>query len=60
MTHTPLDLLAALTPDDITRRLAEIDAERRALMTLLRSVRQRRGAHPEAEPQSPTEGSDDE
>jgi hypothetical protein len=61
MTQNALDLMAEITPEDISRRLSEIDAERRALMTLLRSARSRRGVLPTAElPQASTEGTADE
>jgi hypothetical protein len=46
MTHAPpttdaLDVLRRLTPAEIERRIAEIDAERTALSTILRSIRAR-------------------
>jgi len=36
------DIVRSLDADDIAARLAELDAERRALMTLLRAARQRK------------------
>ncbi|HJN11128.1 MAG TPA: hypothetical protein QF564_20740 [Pirellulaceae bacterium] len=36
------DIIRSLDADDIAARLAELDAERRALMTLLRAARQRK------------------
>ena len=45
-TSTASELLRNLNPDEIRDRLTDIDAERRALMTLLRAAlqRQTRGA----------------
>lgn len=40
----PLDALRRLTPDEIERRIAEIDGERDALRTILRSLRARERA----------------
>jgi hypothetical protein len=46
----PLDALRTLTPEQIERRLAEIDGERTALSTLLRSIRARDRARRRHEP----------
>ncbi len=41
MTSDALKLLDALTPDDLRRRLAQLDAEAKALRVLLRALMRR-------------------